>query len=202
MELTQRDLIDLAIYNYNKDELYHHGILGMKWGVRKYQNEDGSLTPEGKRRYRETSYGERLGLTNLQSNMRSAQMAFGLSGAIAAANANKQTTERLKGLSNRDAKKEEEKLKADAKKGRQICSGILSGSMAGYMGMAAGAALTAMNPVIGIGAGVATGILGGIGGAALSGSLFDKQWDKSMENNRYVARSKDEIEEYDRKHKR
>lgn len=29
----------------------HHGILGMKWGVRRYQNPDGSLTPEGQRRY-------------------------------------------------------------------------------------------------------------------------------------------------------
>ena len=31
-------------------ELYHHGILGMKCGVRRYQNKDGSLTAEGKRR--------------------------------------------------------------------------------------------------------------------------------------------------------
>lgn len=32
-------------------ELYHAGIKGMKWGVRRYQNRDGSLTPAGKKRY-------------------------------------------------------------------------------------------------------------------------------------------------------
>lgn len=31
--------------------LQHHGIKGQKWGVRRYQNKDGSLTPAGKRRY-------------------------------------------------------------------------------------------------------------------------------------------------------
>lgn len=32
-------------------ELYHHGIKGQRWGVRRYQNEDGTLTPAGKERY-------------------------------------------------------------------------------------------------------------------------------------------------------
>ena len=39
-------------YILTKDgELYHHGIKGQRWGVRRYQNSDGSLTAAGKKRY-------------------------------------------------------------------------------------------------------------------------------------------------------
>ena len=48
-------------YNYSNtppdfDELQHHGVLGMKWGVHRYQNKDGTLTSLGKRRQSLTSW--------------------------------------------------------------------------------------------------------------------------------------------------
>lgn len=37
--------------NYREfSEIYHHGIKGMHWGIRRYQNPDGSLTDAGKKR--------------------------------------------------------------------------------------------------------------------------------------------------------
>lgn len=35
------------------DYIYHHGVLGMKWGIRRYQNKDGSLTSAGKKRLKD-----------------------------------------------------------------------------------------------------------------------------------------------------
>lgn len=68
------------------DELYHHGILGQKWYIRRFQNPDGSLTPEGRMRYYgnkrtlqrdlnrlERKYAEAAG-DKLKANMSSAKI--------------------------------------------------------------------------------------------------------------------------------
>lgn len=43
--------MDEQVMVVEKDSLCHYGVLGMKWGVRRYQNKDGSLTPAGQKHY-------------------------------------------------------------------------------------------------------------------------------------------------------
>ena len=45
-------------YTYNNETLYHHGILGQKWGIRRFQNKDGSYTEEGKRRRHDDGWSD------------------------------------------------------------------------------------------------------------------------------------------------
>ena len=48
-----------------ESNLYHHGIKGQKWGIRRYQNKDGSLTSAGKKRYSFGEYGSEKSVKKL-----------------------------------------------------------------------------------------------------------------------------------------
>lgn len=85
-----------------QNELYHYGILGQKWGVRRYQNKDGSLTAAGKKKY-----GTKTNFEKVQAAKKRAEKKATIDKARQKANArtqaeidkyNKITTSKLKKL--------------------------------------------------------------------------------------------------------
>ena len=64
------------------NELYHFGVHGMKWGLRRYQNPDGSLTDEGREHY---GYGIRKALGDMKAKRQAKKLAVKRAKALDAA---------------------------------------------------------------------------------------------------------------------
>lgn len=89
------------------DEIKHHGIKGQKWGVRRYQNEDGSLTAKGKQRYGTKENFEKQYPEDVKRNVKAAKKTVGV--AEKAATAKQQKRERAKEEKKREIKADREK---------------------------------------------------------------------------------------------
>lgn len=134
-------------YNYGparSDELYHHGVKGQKWGVRRYQNEDGSLTPAGKVHYYKT-----MGLikkVNYQNDIAKADILKYRGSNTSKSKAKAEVAQ------NKIASEAENNMEANRIKGKAATGQILSGAL---------------------GAGLAVGVMGlGLYGSLQTGHDF------------------------------
>jgi hypothetical protein len=80
-ECSKAEMVDCSKKTYD-DILMHHGILGQKWGVRRFQNADGTYTSAGKQRYRQKSADSYI----LSARINEAVKRLGSSGAQIAGN--------------------------------------------------------------------------------------------------------------------
>lgn len=114
------------------DIIVHYGVKGMKWGVRRYQNKDGSLTPAGKAR--ERTKNEKRSRSELSRNRRTASLE-----ELTKQINRLETEKKLKSLIDEDIKPGRTMV---AKILKSSGSKVLSGAVAGGIAYAVHYALT------------------------------------------------------------
>lgn len=159
------------------DELYHHGIIGQKWGIRRYQNPDGTLTDAGRKRY----YKElRKTVTNNDYRSQATKMRNDLDKEVGGdKGTSKARLKEIKRLRNEETE-EENKLqlrkavnpnkwvKEDNRKAA-LAVGATAGTAAALSAAGSGFSLPALSSSLG--AGAAKAAIGALGAGAVSTSL-------------------------------
>ena len=92
------------------DELYHHGILGQRWGIRRYQKKDGSLTPAGLKRYGSEANFKKIQRAEATAKKEAEKAKYRAKTEAEIAKINKKYK-----INKPDAKKEETKAKEETK---------------------------------------------------------------------------------------
>ena len=130
---------------YESDYLSHYGVLGMKWGVRRYQNKDGSLTAKGKSRLEERH--KQIGTERLENRVENLNKEIDKKSAklgmrnIKGAGDIEKNSQYVKKVA-REIKNDPERLQAFGKRTMNrriaaITSETLFSSIAGFAGSAA-----------------------------------------------------------------
>ena len=126
----------------NENELYHHGTKGQKWGIRKYQNSDGSLTPAGKERYGKNVARKIYRINKLQRKQENARSLKSY----------KKFDKQIRKLNTKKERMESGLTKSDIERGRHAIANFRTkrlavSSIAKAGATAAGIAWLATNPV-------------------------------------------------------